>query len=149
MGKDLLQEMVADLKLRWGDFAYRGKLVMPSGKWKVWAAMLTPTTCKVCKGKNGAIYASYETPELEIPVHQRCRCAIRPLLAILAGTATVDGENGADWYLMMRGELPPNYLSKAAAKKAGWKRKNGNLASVLPGILIEGGIFQNGNGKLP
>ncbi len=52
-------------------------------------------------------------------------------------------------YLYRYGELPPNYVTKAQAKKKGWDADKGNLWKVLPGACIGGDRFGNYEGKLP
>jgi ribonuclease. len=71
------------------------------------------------------------------------------LKAIKAGAATIDGENGVDWYLKTYGELPDNYIDKETAEKYGWNFRKGNLPDVAPGKIIGGDIFYNDRGKLP
>ena len=68
---------------------------------------------------------------------------------IQAGYATEKGEEGADYWLLLHGELPEYYISKEEAKRLGWTSKQGNLAEILPGRMIGGGVFKNGEGKLP
>ena len=69
--------------------------------------------------------------------------------AILAGTATSSGINGVDLYVATYGVLPSNYLTKKKAKKLGWNPLAGNLADVLPGMLIGGDPYKNRDGRLP
>lgn len=52
-------------------------------------------------------------------------------------------------YLHEYGELPPNFISKTKAKKAGWVPSEGNLDEVCPGMSIGGSVFYNDDGKLP
>lgn len=52
-------------------------------------------------------------------------------------------------YLHEYGELPPNFISKTEAKKAGWVPSEGNLDEVCPGMSIGGSVFYNDDGKLP
>lgn len=69
--------------------------------------------------------------------------------ALLAGTATAKGQDGADWWLKHYGKLPKYYLSKEEARKLGWSPQKGNLNWVAPGKMITGGVYHNDNGKLP
>lgn len=69
--------------------------------------------------------------------------------ALLAGTATDMGTNGADWYLKYLKRLPPYYISKLSAKYKGWISKLFNLAEVAPGRMIGGDEYKNVDGKLP
>ncbi|AHZ17373.1 ribonuclease domain-containing protein [Bacillus velezensis] len=52
-------------------------------------------------------------------------------------------------YVSKHGKLPNNYITKAEAKKLGWKNKKGNLAEVAPGKSIGGDIFENEGNRLP
>ena len=52
-------------------------------------------------------------------------------------------------YLHTYGKLPPNYVTKKEAQKAGWDSKKGNLGQVLPGMTIGGDRFGNYEGLLP
>ena len=50
-------------------------------------------------------------------------------------------------YLVTYGHLPPNFVTKAEAEKAGWT--GGSLEAVLPGRCIGGDRFGNHEGLLP
>ena len=50
-------------------------------------------------------------------------------------------------YLHTYGHLPPNFITKKEAEKAGWT--GGSLDRVLPGMCIGGDYFGNYEGKLP
>ena len=50
-------------------------------------------------------------------------------------------------YLQTYGHLPPNFVTKAEAEKAGWT--GGSLEYVLPGKCIGGDRFGNREGQLP
>ena len=52
-------------------------------------------------------------------------------------------------YLHSYGELPPNYFTKAEAKKLGWDADKGNLWEIEPGACIGGDRFGNREGRLP
>ena len=52
-------------------------------------------------------------------------------------------------YIHTYGHLPPNYISKTKARKAGWDSEKGNLWDVLPGKSIGGSEFYNDEGALP
>jgi len=71
------------------------------------------------------------------------------MTGIVAGTATDEGENGVDRYVALYNELPNYYVTKEEAEAAGWKRKRGNLADVVPGKMIGGNVYNNRNHKLP
>ena len=71
------------------------------------------------------------------------------MTGIAAGTATDAGSNGVDLYVALHGRLPNFYLTQDEAKERGWKKWLGNLADVLPGILIGGDIYGNRDYRLP
>lgn len=72
-----------------------------------------------------------------------------------AGTVQVEhgssytSKEGVAAYLHEYGELPPNFISKTKAKRAGWVPSEGNLDEVCPGMSIGGSVFYNDDGKLP
>ena len=55
--------------------------------------------------------------------------------AITAGTATINGIDGADWMLLHNGKLPDYYVSKNDATLAGWKRGKWP-SNFIPGKMI-------------
>lgn len=112
-------------------------------------ARLGPATCAACRARHGTIYAVNESPPDGPPLHPNCRCTLEALSFIQAGHATDKGEEGADYWLLMYGELPEYYISTAEAIRLGWIRKKGNLAEVLPGRMIGGDVFENSEGRLP
>ena len=65
------------------------------------------------------------------------------------GTATNQGESGADFQLYHYNKLPDYYINKDDASNAGWINTEGNLHKVLPNKMIGGDIFKNKNNKLP
>jgi len=124
-------------------------IVSDSGTWVVWTAIIGPNTCISCKFFNGYIYDKYDLPSVMPPIHENCRCNLRPLRAIQAGTATIDGINGADYYIMNFDMLPLNYVTKDEAENMGWISRKGNLRNVIPGATIGGDDYRNDDGKLP
>ena len=52
-------------------------------------------------------------------------------------------------YIHEFGHLPPNFISKTKARKAGWVSSEGNLQEVCPGMCIGGSVFYNDDGLLP
>ncbi|MBR0466685.1 MAG: ribonuclease [Clostridia bacterium] len=68
---------------------------------------------------------------------------------VKAGTATMNGRDGADWHLKNHEKLPDYYITADQAKELGWIPILGNLASACKGKMIFGGIYQNRNGHLP
>jgi len=121
-----------------------------------WVCQLDWKTCMACIASNGNVYYALsiedktnldfagETP----PMHPNCRCEIRPLSSIVAGTATIDGRSGADYFVKTTGFLPDYYISKTDAIRLGWVSHEGNLDKVLPGMMIFS-IYENRNKKLP
>ncbi|MEG2381619.1 MAG: ribonuclease domain-containing protein [Oscillospiraceae bacterium] len=106
-------------------------------------------TCLICRKYNGKIYSIDENVYPYPPVHPNCRCVINNLCALLAGTATDRGVNGADWYLKHIGNLPDYYIPIAKAHHLGWVASKGNLSTVARNKMIFGGIFNNKENKLP
>lgn len=120
-----------------------------SENWKFWYAILDIRTCGICRKNYGKIYEMDEPVYPPLPIHPNDRCCILPLPALQAGEATDNGTDGADWHLACYGELPDYYVTIADAKQNGWVPKLGNLAEVLPGKMIMGGIYENKDGHLP
>ena len=119
-----------------------------SKNFKNWQSIYKePRTCEDCENKHGKIYP--EDTDAYVPEHLRCRCRIVPMRTKQVGTATEDGWNGADAWLMYRGRLPDNYITKQEAIKLGWKSSKHNLAEVCPGKLIGDVLYYNVEGKLP
>ena len=120
-----------------------------SQEFKNWITNLDIKTCVDCLKRHGKIYYIEETPEYEIPLHERCRCQIKELMAAYVGTATKEGNNGADVCVHETGHLPNSYITKKQAKKLGWVNILGNLNAVAPDKMIGGDVFKNKNGHLP
>jgi len=120
-----------------------------SQKYQNYLAILDLHTCLYCRKTHGKIITDdmmvYEYP----PIHQRCRCYIEAIKTIKAGTATIKGENGADYCLKNEGKLPNYYLSWSDAEKLGYRQYLGNLDLVAPGKSIARGEYKNHNGHLP
>ena len=125
------------------------KITYESKTWVIWRAIVTLTTCEYCASMNGHILAKADSRIAGIPVHLNCRCYVEAVTAIVAGTATSDGTNGVDLFVATYGKLPDNYLGKKNAQKMGWDPKQGNLAEILPGMLIGGDRYKNRDGRLP
>lgn len=119
-----------------------------SVNYKNWEATLDLRTCVDCRSKHGKIYLIDETPESEPPLHQNCRCEIVPMKSVFAGTATNDGEAGADFWLKYFGELPDYYVTEEDARKIGWDRGK-SPAKFIPGKMITRGNYSNDDGHLP
>jgi hypothetical protein len=143
------------LQLRFSTGEIFNPTVRKSSLYSRWVCIIDLKTCRDCVRMNGSVYCNLslgdkanselagETP----PMHPNCRCEIRPLTAIAAGTATIDGL-GADFYVKTTGKLPSYYISKTDAMNLGWVNYMGNLDKVAPGKMIFG-VYENRNKKLP
>ncbi len=120
-------------------------------RWNNWMSVLsTIRSCQSCVDKHGKIFdANDYLPEEYLTRHIRCLCKLCPMRTIMAGEATDQGINCADWYLAYYGFLPDGYITKEEAEDAGWIPKKKNLNKVLPGYMIGGNEYQNNNQKLP
>lgn len=116
--------------------------------WKNWQSIYKePRTCRPCEDKHGKIFPY--SSSAYIPEHLRCRCEIIPMRTIKVGEATKEGWNGADAWLMYKGRLPDNYITKEEAIQAGWIPFEGNLNQVCPGKSIGNKPYRNKENKLP
>ena len=120
-----------------------------SQHYKHWLSTEDERRCVDCENMHGKIYEIDEIPDPEPPLHERCRCCIVPMKAIIAGQATAKGTIGADWWLMEFHKLPPDYITRDEAKMLGWRSKRGNLHSVAPGKMLAMGDYNNDDGHLP
>lgn len=134
--------------------AIKGKLdifipkTIPGTKWEQWKTGEDIKVCETCKRNQGQIYPTGQYPPKIIPVHLYCRCEIVPMKAIVAGNATKDGENGADYWLAYYGKLPDYYISKDELFNLGWG--NGKVpAKFAPGKMLGGDIYYDKEGHLP
>lgn len=118
-------------------------------KWKTWHTKPDLRTCLNCREKHGKIYAMNELVNPAPPLHPNCRCLIEKLRALVAGTATNNGINGADWYLKNYGILPMYYITSEQAINRGWDAKKGDLFLKCPGKMLFGGVYKNRNEHLP
>lgn len=130
----------------------KGKRLLPkvttSKNYKHWISREDPRRCKDCEENHGKIYLIGEEPDPKPPLHEHCRCVIELMKAITAGTATINGKDGADWMLFYKGILPDFYISKDEAETEGWSR--GKCPSdFVPGKTITGGVYKNRDGHLP
>ncbi len=120
-----------------------------SKNYKNWIAVLDTKTCLVCRFNHGKIWLIIETPNPKPPVHYNCRCEVKKMITVKAGTATISKYDGADWWLKTNDELPSVYISYLDAKKQGWNPLLGDLHSKCPNKLITNGVYKNRNGHLP
>lgn len=71
--------------------------ITTSSNYKHWVSVEDPKRCIACANNHGKIWLIAEQPYPEPPIHPNCCCAIELMQAITAGTATINGVNGADW----------------------------------------------------
>ena len=119
-----------------------------SSNWKHWKAVLDLKTCEGCRSSHGTIYAMNETPSSAPPLHFACRCSIEPMRSVNAGKGSHEGENGADWWLWYKGQLPDYYISKSELLDLGWHYGKAP-AKYAPNKMVFGGIYRNDDGLLP
>lgn len=122
---------------------------MVSQHYKNWLSIEDERRCVDCKNMHGKIYEIDEIPDPEPPLHERCRCFLSPMQAVIAGTATKDRRNGPDLWLIQFGSLPLYFISEEDAYALGWIPKRGNLHEVAPGKMLTKGIYKNRDGHLP
>lgn len=122
--------------------------ITTSKNFKHWVSKNDSKRCVPCKDTHGKIWKVAEKPIPSPPIHLCCRCIIKLMEAIAAGTATINGLNGADWTLKHTGELPKYYIDKSEALQKGWK--SGKWPSnFIPNEMIGGSKYNNDNGHLP
>ena len=68
-------------------------------------------------------------------------------LAVPDEDGSYTGKDELALYIHTYGHLPPNFIKKKDAEKAGWN--GGSLERVLPGMCIGGDYFGNYEGALP
>lgn len=110
-----------------------------SRKYKFRDAMVDERICEPCFDAYGRVFPAETAPttqEIRRRSHPFCRCRIEWLRSIQADTATVSGDNGADYAVKQTGHLPERYLSKEKAIEKGWINQRGNLWEILPGISL-------------
>ena len=119
-----------------------------SKEYKNWIAVLDIKTCIECRIRHGAIWLITEEPKKQPPLHPNCRCVIIPMKTVKAGTATINGINGADWSLKYDKKLPGYYITKEKIIANGWRQ--GKLVSdYTDGKMVFGGRYYNSNNHLP
>ena len=84
-----------------------------------WINVDDSSRCPFCGKMHGKVWLIDERPFPKPPVHFCCRCKIQNMETIEAGTATINGANGADWTLLYQGILPAYYVSFHEAKRQG------------------------------
>ncbi len=122
--------------------------ISESSNYKHWVSIEDLKRCIVCASYHGKIWLMAEIPKIEPPVHPNCRCAFEVMKAIAAGTATINGMNGADWCLKHEDKLPNYYATKEEAEAAGWKPGKWP-SNFIPNKMITRGRYYNDDGHLP
>ena len=119
-----------------------------SNRFKNWISVDDEKRCLICGENHGKVYLIQEKPDPKPPIHIFCRCKIEPMLTIMAGTATINGKDGADWTLLYEGKLPQYYIGLQEAFEANWDFGKWP-SNFIPGKMITLGAFRNANGHLP
>ena len=122
--------------------------VTTSDRYKHWNSTKDLRRCVDCENNHGKIWSIEETPNPTPPIHPNCRCLIEVMKAIAAGTATLNGMDGADWTLLYEGILPDYYIAWDDIKKLGWDLGKWP-SNFAPGKMITRGNYKNKNGHLP
>ncbi len=116
--------------------------------YKHWLTIEDWRRCMECATKHGKIFSISEIVVPDPPIHPNCRCWIQRMEKIKAGTATINGYNGADKVLKLKKVLPDYYISKEKAIDKGW-RPGKWPSNFVKGKTITGGVYKNRNGHLP
>lgn len=82
------------------------------------------------------------------PLHYNCRCKLKGMEAIIAGNATNNGIDGADFWLKHFGQLPGYYISRPQLEALGWNYGD-RPSKFAPGKMYGGDIYNNSDRKLP
>ena len=106
-----------------------------------------PKVCTAREEMEGKVYSLYEDADPAPPLHPNCRCEIEVMKSVIAGFATKDGINGADWWLKHNGKLPDYYitLDDLYALGYGWGKVPRKFA---PDKMVTRGIYHNKDGHL-
>jgi len=135
-------------------------LLGKSENWKHWLTMNDDKVCKpllgtlgvglTCKEKHGQIYPINGVVNPAPPLHPNCRCIIEIMDAMVAGMATNNGENGADYYIVHTGKLPNYYITSIdAASNYGYKKGKNTIGGKASGKMLGGDVYKNKDGHLP
>ena len=97
---------------------------------------------------HGKIYKLTETPIPKPPLHLFCRCVIKTMEALKAGTATDNKLDGADFWLKYNNKLPNYYMSNEEFEYFGWARGKAPSDYVF-GKMMWKKEYKNFNAHLP
>lgn len=122
--------------------------ITASTNYKHWVSIEDWKRCVDCADHHGKVWLIAEVPYPAPPLHFHCRCSIELMQAIAAGTATINGLNGADWTLKYEGELPDYYISQNNLEQLGWRRGD-KVSKFCKDRMLFGGEYGNNNGHLP
>ncbi len=122
--------------------------ISKSTQYKHWLTIEDWRRCYECATKHGKIFLIDEIVIPKPPLHENCRCWIEIMKAIRAGTATINGLNGADWTLMHKYSLPDYYISQQELENLGWQRGD-KISKFASDKMLVGGIYKNANQYLP
>ena len=81
-------------------------------------------------------------------MHIRCRCTLEETESVEAGSATLNGTEGADYWLKYYGELPKYYISPQQLGELGWEYGD-KPSKFAPNRMLGGGVYDNGDRLLP
>ena len=104
-----------------------------------------PNTDSATAASNASISASATSSSSTIAKNAKGASGV---ISVDENSSYSDKESVA-LYIHTYGHLPPNYISKTKARKAGWESEKGNLWDVLPGKSIGGSEFYNDDETLP
>lgn len=104
--------------------------------------------CVNCRNKHGKIYSANDTHPREPLIHPYCRCKITKMAAVAAGSATKDGQNGADWWIKIKSVLPDYYITQRELGGLGWEWGKAP-SKFAPSKMATMGVYYNSNGHLP
>lgn len=121
---------------------------MLSKNYKYWISQDDHRRCILCEEMDGKIYRITEVPNPKPPLHPFCRCVIKIMEALKAGTATDNKLGGADFWLKYLGYLPEYYISDFGAALEGWKPGKWP-SNFVPDRMITRGAYANLNVHLP